>query len=202
MAKAESSEIKKPFWKKAIKPAIFIALGILIAFPLFSMSYFTMVSLDEYGGDDGLTIYLRSEVPFLDMEDNLVLFLVCYVSLIAVLMLVNRLVHSRFGMVIRGSKSNDVRMQAIGYNTYFYRLTAYVIAVHRTYSRVLLTEVVSVAERRIQQHVRCHSAVLVELIVAGLRVRFSFELLEQRLTLNDSIAFEVQLQIQFASAGT
>ncbi len=43
MAKAGSSEIKKPFWKKAIKPAIFIALGILIAFPLFSISYFTMV---------------------------------------------------------------------------------------------------------------------------------------------------------------
>ncbi|NNL42844.1 MAG: cytochrome C [Desulfobacterales bacterium] len=43
MAKAESSEIKKPFWKKAIKPAILIILGILIAFPLFSMSYYTMV---------------------------------------------------------------------------------------------------------------------------------------------------------------
>jgi len=43
MAKAENSEIIKPFWKKAIKPAILIALGILIAFPLFSMSYYTMV---------------------------------------------------------------------------------------------------------------------------------------------------------------
>ena len=43
MAKAESSEIIKPFWKKAIKPAILIGLGILIAFPLFSMSYYTMV---------------------------------------------------------------------------------------------------------------------------------------------------------------
>ena len=43
MTKEESSTAKKPFWKRAIKPAIFIALGILIAFPLFSMSYFTMV---------------------------------------------------------------------------------------------------------------------------------------------------------------
>jgi cytochrome c-type protein NapC/trimethylamine-N-oxide reductase cytochrome c-type subunit TorC len=43
MADAESSKIKKPFWKIAIKPAIFVALGILIAFPLFSISYYTMV---------------------------------------------------------------------------------------------------------------------------------------------------------------
>ncbi len=43
MVQADRSAGKKPFWKKAVKPAIFIALGILIAFPLFSMSYYTMV---------------------------------------------------------------------------------------------------------------------------------------------------------------
>jgi len=101
---------------------------IMITMAFAQMAFFTMISLDEYGGDDGLTIYLRSEFPALDMEDNLTLFLVCYGSLLVVLFLVNRLVNSRFGMVIQGSKSNDVRMGAIGYNTYVYRLTAYVIA--------------------------------------------------------------------------
>jgi cytochrome c-type protein NapC/trimethylamine-N-oxide reductase cytochrome c-type subunit TorC len=43
MAKELSSAAKKPFWNRAIKPAVFIVVGILIAFPLFSMSYFTMV---------------------------------------------------------------------------------------------------------------------------------------------------------------
>ncbi len=43
MAEAENTAIKKPLWKKAVKPAILITLGILIAFPLFSMSYYTMV---------------------------------------------------------------------------------------------------------------------------------------------------------------
>lgn len=33
----------KTVWKKIIKPAIYIAIGIAIAFPLFSMTYFTMV---------------------------------------------------------------------------------------------------------------------------------------------------------------
>ncbi len=33
----------KPFWKKAIKPAILIIIGMIIAFPLFSVGYYTMV---------------------------------------------------------------------------------------------------------------------------------------------------------------
>ncbi|MEM8812483.1 MAG: branched-chain amino acid ABC transporter permease [Pseudomonadota bacterium] len=101
---------------------------IMITMAFAQMAFFTMVSLDEYGGDDGLTIFLRSEIPGIDLEDNLVLFLICYISLLVVLFIVHRLVNSRFGMVIRGSKSNEQRMLAIGYNTYVYRLTAYVIA--------------------------------------------------------------------------
>ena len=33
----------KPFWKKAIKPAVLIIIGIIIAFPIFSITYYTMV---------------------------------------------------------------------------------------------------------------------------------------------------------------
>ena len=32
-----------PTWKKLIKPAIFIVIGIIIAFPIFSITYYTMV---------------------------------------------------------------------------------------------------------------------------------------------------------------
>ena len=38
-----ASGSRKAVWKRVVKPAIYIALGIAIAFPLFSMSYFTMV---------------------------------------------------------------------------------------------------------------------------------------------------------------
>ena len=44
MNKADSvPQQKKPALKKIIKPAAFIIIGILVAFPLFSMSYYTMV---------------------------------------------------------------------------------------------------------------------------------------------------------------
>ena len=34
---------KKPAWRKILLPSIFIVLGIVIAFPIFSISYYTMV---------------------------------------------------------------------------------------------------------------------------------------------------------------
>jgi branched-chain amino acid transport system permease protein len=37
-------------------------------------------------------------------------------------------VESRFGMVVRGAKSNDRRMTALGFSTFRYRLTAFVLA--------------------------------------------------------------------------
>ena len=42
--------------------------------------------------------------------------------------LVWRLVNSRFGMVIQGARSNERRMRAIGFPTFRYKLTCFVIA--------------------------------------------------------------------------
>jgi branched-chain amino acid transport system permease protein len=40
----------------------------------------------------------------------------------------HRLVNARFGRVIVGSRFNEQRMQALGFDTYRYRLTCYVIS--------------------------------------------------------------------------
>lgn len=102
---------------------------IMITLAFAQMAYFLFVSLEEYGGDDGLLIYNRSEFSGLfDISGNFNLYILCYLSLLAALYLVHRIVNSRFGMVLRGSKGNDARMRAIGFNTYAYRLAAYVIS--------------------------------------------------------------------------
>lgn len=102
---------------------------IMITMAFAQMVFFAFVSLDEYGADDGLVIEVRSRFPAgIDLENSLGLFIFCYVSLLAVLYLVHRLVNSRFGMVIQGARANEKRMRAIGYNTYLYRLTCYVIS--------------------------------------------------------------------------
>ncbi|MDP6774050.1 MAG: branched-chain amino acid ABC transporter permease, partial [Rhodospirillales bacterium] len=103
---------------------------IMITLAFAQMVYFAFVSIEEYGGDDGLVIELRSEVPgaIVDLESNVQLYYVIFAVLLVTLLLVHRIVNSRFGLVIQGAKGNDERMQTIGYNTFRYRLTCYVIA--------------------------------------------------------------------------
>ncbi len=102
---------------------------IMITLAFAQMVFFALVSLDEYGGDDGLVIYNRSQFPAgLGVDDGITLYYVCLAVLVAALALVHRLVHSRFGLVIRGSAGNDARLHSLGLPTFRYRLTAYVIA--------------------------------------------------------------------------
>jgi len=51
-----------------------------------------------------------------------------YALLIATLFAMHRLVHSRFGMVIRGSKVNERRMRALGFPVVTFRLMAYMLS--------------------------------------------------------------------------
>ncbi|MEM8731259.1 MAG: branched-chain amino acid ABC transporter permease [Pseudomonadota bacterium] len=101
---------------------------IMITMAFAQMVYYLIVSIEEYGGDDGLVIDTRSQVPFLDLDDPLQLYALAYVSLLVAMGLVWMIVNSRFGMVIQGAKGNDERMRTLGFNTYAYRLTAYVIS--------------------------------------------------------------------------
>mgnify|MGYP001822298501 FL=1 len=102
---------------------------IMITLAFSQMVYFSFVSLEEYGGDDGLVIYLRSEFPsFMTMDGPVALYYWIFGTLLVSLLLVHRLVHARFGRVIVGSKYNEERMQSLGFNTYRYRLTCYVIS--------------------------------------------------------------------------
>jgi branched-chain amino acid transport system permease protein len=102
---------------------------IMITLAFAQMIYYVAIGLDRYGGDDGLTIYKRSQFAgLLDLQNKTVFYYLCFVLLVAGIYLVARLVNSRFGLVIRGARSNDRRMQAIGFPTFRYRLVCFVIA--------------------------------------------------------------------------
>jgi branched-chain amino acid transport system permease protein len=102
---------------------------IMITLAFAQMIYYIAVSLDRYGADDGLTIYQRSEFAgLINLSNKTTFYYVCLIMLIATMLLVWRLVNSRFGLVIQGSRSNDRRMRAIGFPTFRYRLTCFVIA--------------------------------------------------------------------------
>ncbi len=102
---------------------------IMITMAFAQMVFFAIVSIEEYGGDDGLVIEVRSEFAgIIDIEEPVTLYYLCFISLLAALYLVRRIVNSRFGMVIQGAKGNEKRLQSLGYDTYRYKLVCYVIA--------------------------------------------------------------------------
>ena len=102
---------------------------IMITLAFAQMAYYVVAGLARYGGDDGLTIYKRSQfLAPLDLTNKVEFYYVCLAALFGAIYVVNRLVNSRFGLVVQGSRSNDVRMRAIGFPTYRYRLTCFVIA--------------------------------------------------------------------------
>jgi len=125
---------------------------IMITLAFTQMLYYLGISLEPFGGDDGMNtkrsnFSLQSLGINFTLNDNLFvcekrldpsckiddrdgssIYYASYFALLAAIWFTRKLVHSRFGMVIRGAMSNPVRMQAIGFPIYRYRLTAFVLA--------------------------------------------------------------------------
>jgi branched-chain amino acid transport system permease protein len=129
-------------WPLALIVSALLALGIgalclrtrgvyfiMITLAFAQMIYYIAVALDRYGGDDGLTIYRRSQFAGLATLSNKTFFYyLCLALLFGTVYLIWRIVNSRFGLVIQGARSNDRRMNAIGFPTFRYKLACFVIA--------------------------------------------------------------------------
>ncbi len=101
---------------------------IMITLAFAQMLFFFFVSLRRYNGEDGIALWNRSLGGPLDLEDERIFYYFTLACLLLFLVFAARLYHSRFGRVIRGSKDNDRRMQALGFPTFRYRLAAYVLS--------------------------------------------------------------------------
>src|SRR5476649_2757910 len=97
---------------------------IMITLAFAQMAYYIVSAFSRYGGDDGLTIYKRSEFfSPINLSNKVQFYYVCLALLFGSIYLIWRLVNSRFGMAIQGARSNDIRMRAIGFPTYRYRMS-------------------------------------------------------------------------------
>ena len=101
---------------------------IMITLAFSQMLFFLGISLEAFGGDDGINTNRSEFATALDLYDDTTLYYTILAVLIVCVWLSYRIVQARFGMVIRGSRTNEVRMQAIGFPTYRYKLTAFVMA--------------------------------------------------------------------------
>src|SRR5436305_410919 len=102
---------------------------IMITLAFSQMVYFLGVSLNQYGGDDGLNIARHSDFGrALELDRPLILYYFVFAFLLLFLFLGNRIVHSRFGVLLQGVRSNERRMIALGFPSFRYKLTAFVMA--------------------------------------------------------------------------
>ncbi len=101
---------------------------IMITLAFAQMLYFVAVGLRQYGGDDGLPVPVRSDFGLFTLDNPVVLYYVALGLLLLVLLGFHRLISARFGMVLRGCRSNERRMGALGFPTLRYKLVAYVIS--------------------------------------------------------------------------
>src|SRR5256712_113806 len=102
---------------------------IMITLAFAQMAYYVTSGLSRYGGDDGLTIYKRSTFGgLIDLSNRVQFYYLCLGCLFGGIYLIWRIINSRFGMVVQGVRSNEQRMQAIGFHANRYRLVCFVIS--------------------------------------------------------------------------
>ncbi len=102
---------------------------IMITLAFGQMIYFVAGSLSPYGGDDGMTLKLRSTLfGFPVLQNDRALYYAVLAFLLVSYLLCRAIVASRFGRVFRGARDNPTRMATIGYDVFRYQRVAYVIA--------------------------------------------------------------------------
>jgi branched-chain amino acid transport system permease protein len=100
---------------------------IMITLAFAQLFFYMFVSLRQFGGDEGLSLTQLSDFGILTGNKYAI-----YISLLAVLLAalwaVNRLVYSRFGLVLKATRYNEQRVNAVGTASQPYRLVAYMIS--------------------------------------------------------------------------
>ena len=101
---------------------------IMITLAFTQMLYYLGISVAEFGGDDGMRLKTKSQFPLVDLKDPVIFYYVALVLLLLSVFVTYKIVNSRFGLVLRATKSNEPRSRAIGFSPYPYRLAAFVIS--------------------------------------------------------------------------
>jgi branched-chain amino acid transport system permease protein len=86
---------------------------IMITLALAQMVYFLVISIPQYGGEDGLSLWYRNEFPGLNLGSDVQFYYVCLGLLLGYLMLALRFSRSSVGLLIRGAKFNPGRIASL-----------------------------------------------------------------------------------------
>lgn len=101
---------------------------IMITLAFGQMFFYFAISWASYGGEDGLSIYVRNDFPGLNTLVPIQYFGICFVLLCCVLFLNARLQASPFGLALNAARQSATRVETMGLNPMRLRLLAFVIS--------------------------------------------------------------------------
>lgn len=101
---------------------------IMITLAFAQMGYFLLVSLKQYGGDDGLPVAATSRFGPFDLGAVASVYYAAWGMLVALTAWLARLRVAPFGMALRGARQNARRIDAIGLQARQLQLAAFVLS--------------------------------------------------------------------------
>lgn len=100
---------------------------IMITLAFAQMLFFFFVSLEQFGGDDGMSID-RAEFAIIDIYESLRLYFLIWAALALVSLGLMFIIRSRFGVTLRAIKSNESRIESMGLVPLHFKIVSYVIS--------------------------------------------------------------------------
>ncbi|GLQ04846.1 branched-chain amino acid ABC transporter permease [Sneathiella chinensis] len=101
---------------------------IMITLAFAQMIYYFAISWPAYGGEDGLSIYVRNVLPGVNTMDPISFFMIAFVLLMLVILFSSMIKNSRFGAALQAARQNDERLATVGIHPFGIRLTTFVIS--------------------------------------------------------------------------
>jgi branched-chain amino acid transport system permease protein len=101
---------------------------IMITLAFGQLFYYFSISWPQYGGEDGLSIYMRNDFPGLNTLKPLQFFCLCFGLLCSVLFIQSKLQSAPFGLALNAARQTPLRAQAVGIEPLKLRLLAFVIS--------------------------------------------------------------------------
>lgn len=101
---------------------------IMITLAFAQMFYYFAISWRAYGGEDGLSIWVRNDFPGLNTLDPIQFYGLCFALLCAALWLSARIARSPFGLVLNAARQVPARVETVGLDGQRAKLVAFVIS--------------------------------------------------------------------------
>lgn len=106
---------------------------IMVTLAFAQMLFYYVIGSTALGGSDGVYIYVKPSLALfgwvpVSLDQPAGFYYVALVALAAAYIVLRFATQSLFGHALRGIRSNESRMRALGFATYGYKLAAFVIA--------------------------------------------------------------------------